>query len=81
MNKCFAKASSCFLVRTVENDDLFFEAESEVERDYMVFAMKIVIARFGAMVLNQDDAIHEEFFATSEPVPGSIPVVLARVSI
>lgn len=77
----FAKPSSCLLIRTVDGDEFFFEAESKVERDHMVNAMKMVIARFGAMVLRQDDAIHEEFFATSEPVPGSIPSVLTRVSI
>ncbi|KAL3942965.1 MAG: hypothetical protein SGBAC_002916, partial [Bacillariaceae sp.] len=77
----FAKPSSCFLVRTVDDGVFFFEAASEMERDHMVYSMKMVIARFGALVLSQDDAIHEEFFATSEPVPGSIPAVLTRMEI
>ncbi|CAJ1966921.1 unnamed protein product [Cylindrotheca closterium] len=76
----FAKPSSCFLVRTVDGDGFLFEAESEMERDQMIYSMKMVIARFGAMVLNQDEAIHEEFFATSEPVPGAIPAALARIN-
>mmetsp|Transcript_26235 Transcript_26235/g.63925 ORF Transcript_26235/g.63925 Transcript_26235/m.63925 type:complete len:515 (+) Transcript_26235:70-1614(+) len=75
----FAKPSSCFLVRTVDENDFFFEAESEMERDQIVSSMKMAIARFGAMVLNQDDTIHEEFFATSDPVPGAIPAVLTRI--
>eukprot|EP00980_Cylindrotheca_fusiformis_P017854 scaffold5653_cov147-Cylindrotheca_fusiformis.AAC.16 len=75
----FAKPLNCFMVKSIEDEELFFETESPTERDRLVYSMKMVIARFGAMVLEQDNNVYQEFFATCEPVPGRVPDVLTRL--
>ena len=66
----FAKPSNCFMIKTYHGEELIFETINSAERDRLVFSMKMVIARFGAKVIGQDDGVYEEFFATSDPVPG-----------
>lgn len=82
MDRCyhpFAKPLNCFMVRSVDDEEFFFETESPTERDRLVYSMKMVIARFGAMVLEQDDTVYAEFFATCDPVPGKVPDLLMRL--
>jgi hypothetical protein len=79
MDRCrhpFAKPSNCFMIRTIDDEEFFFETESSEQRDRIVYSMKMVIARFGAMVLEEAEMVYEEFFATSDPVPGHVPGVL-----
>jgi hypothetical protein len=82
MDRCrhpFAKPLNCFMVRSIDDEEFFFETESPTERDRLVYSMKMVIARFGAMVLEQDNTVYAEFFATCDPVPGKVPDVLTRL--
>ena len=67
----FAKPLHCFMLKTYRGEELIFEAESQAERDRLVFSMKMVIARFGAKVIGQDDTVYEEFFATDR-IPGGV---------
>lgn len=71
----FAKPCNTFLVRNIEGTDFCFEAQSEQDRDLIVYSLKLVIARFGAMVLASNQRVYEEFFV-SDRVPGGPPNVM-----
>eukprot|EP00529_Nitzschia_sp_RCC80_P010801 CAMPEP_0113440146 /NCGR_PEP_ID=MMETSP0014_2-20120614/407_1 /TAXON_ID=2857 /ORGANISM="Nitzschia sp." /LENGTH=624 /DNA_ID=CAMNT_0000330931 /DNA_START=363 /DNA_END=2234 /DNA_ORIENTATION=- /assembly_acc=CAM_ASM_000159 len=66
----FAKPSHCFVIKSIHDEELYFEARSQAERDRLVYSLKIVIARFGAKVLVGDPAVYYEFFSMSDGVPG-----------
>ena len=76
----FAKPCNSLLVRTIEGREFCFEAKSEEERDLIVFSLKLVIARFGAMVLATNHRVYEEFFVHDACVPGEPPHVLDLLS-
>lgn len=69
----FAKPSHCFLIKSIHNEELCFEAKSGEERDRLVYALKLVIARFGAKVLVGDPGIYTEFFSVVDGAPGEAP--------
>jgi len=61
----FAKAECCF--KLVPNDtsaEVIFEAATKDDRDRIVFAMKIVIARLASKIIVGDKDVFDEFFST-----------------
>lgn len=72
----FAKAQHCFVLKTIDGEDLMFECKSVAERKRLLYSLKMVIARFGAKVLMGDDSLYKEFFATMEVgIPGKAPKI------
>jgi hypothetical protein len=69
----FAKPSNSFMIKTIDNEEFCFEAKSPVERDRLVYSLKLVIARFGAKVVMGDPNVYREFFASADGVPGEAP--------
>eukprot|EP00934_Nitzschia_sp_Nitz4_P006600 Nitzschia sp. Nitz4//scaffold1_size375055//260684//262228//NITZ4_000302-RA/size375055-processed-gene-0.451-mRNA-1//-1//CDS//3329541123//6590//frame0 len=63
----FAKAGRCFLLQNIEGEAFCFEAKSLEERNRIVYSIKLVIARFGAMMLAGDENVYDEFFTTEVP--------------
>lgn len=76
----FAKPNKCLLIRNIDGDEFCFEAKSTEERDIIAFSLKLVIARFGAMVIATNHKVYDEFFVTDHCVPGKPPRVLERSS-
>jgi hypothetical protein len=76
----FAKQSHCFLIKSIHNDEFCFEAPNSMERDRLVYALKLVIARFGAKILVGDPQVYWEFFSMADAtVLGEAPDVLGVV--
>ena len=76
----FAKQSHCFIIKSIHNDEFCFEAPNSMERDRLVYALKLVIARFGAKILVGDPQVYWEFFTMAEAtIPGEAPDVLGGV--
>lgn len=71
-NQPFARACHCFLVKSIDNEELCFEAQSVEERDRLVYSLKLVIARFGAKVLVGDPGVYWEFFSMIEAAPDGL---------
>lgn len=69
----FAKSQNCFVIRNIKKQDFCFEAKSWEDRDRIVYSLKLAVARFGAMVLGNDDDIYDEFFVSESCVPGRPP--------
>jgi hypothetical protein len=69
----FAKPSHCFVIKSIHDEEMYFEAQSPKERDRLVYSLKLVIARFGAKVLVGDPAVYYEFFSMTDGVPGEAP--------
>mmetsp|Transcript_3837 Transcript_3837/g.6788 ORF Transcript_3837/g.6788 Transcript_3837/m.6788 type:complete len:492 (-) Transcript_3837:378-1853(-) len=73
-NLPFAKPSHCFLVKSIHHEEFCFEAPNSMERDRLVYSLKLVIARFGTKVLVGDPQVYYEFFSNMEAgVPGEAP--------
>jgi hypothetical protein len=76
-NQPYAKQSHCFIIKSIHNDEFCFEAPNSMERDRLVYALKLVIARFGAKILVGDPYVYWEFFSMAEAtIPGEAPDVL-----
>lgn len=73
INLPFAKASHCFLIKSIHDEEFFFEAKSRRERDRVVSSLKLLISRFGAKVLTGDPEVYYEFFWMNEGAPGQTP--------
>jgi hypothetical protein len=70
----FAKPMHCFVIKTLLDEDLFFEAKSVLERNRLVYSLKMIVARFGAKVIVADESLFDEFFANQGGgVPGEAP--------
>ena len=69
----FAKASHCFIVKSIYHEEFCFEAKSRSERNRIVDSLKLLIARFGAQVLTGDSQVYYEFFWTGDGAPGEAP--------
>mmetsp|Transcript_5157 Transcript_5157/g.15014 ORF Transcript_5157/g.15014 Transcript_5157/m.15014 type:complete len:631 (+) Transcript_5157:142-2034(+) len=69
----FAKPSHCFLIKSIDDEEFCFEAQSRQERDRVVSSLKLLIARFGAQVLTGDPEAYNEFFWMTNSVPGEAP--------
>ena len=69
----FAKQNCCFLVGDL-NDAEIFEACSTMERDRIVQGLKLTVARLGAMIFVENEAVYDMFFSPfSAQVPGKAP--------
>lgn len=62
----FAKAMHCFVIKTIDNDELFLEAKSFAERNRLVYSLKLLVARFGAKIIVADESLFGEFFISSD---------------
>ena len=70
----FAKPMHCFIIKTLLDQDLFFEAKSVLDRNRLVYSFKMIVARFGAKVIVADESLFDEFFANKGGgVPGEAP--------
>jgi hypothetical protein len=76
-----AKPRHCFIIKTLDDEEFCFEAKSFAERNRLVYSLKMVIARFGAQLIMADYRVYNEFFATTESVPGEAPRFLRKKSI
>jgi hypothetical protein len=65
----FAKTANTFLIKTIHDETLLFEASSTSERDRLVHSFKLMVARLGSMLVVQDDTVLEEFFVGVAPSP------------
>eukprot|EP00751_Fragilariopsis_kerguelensis_P023476 CAMPEP_0170877358 /NCGR_PEP_ID=MMETSP0734-20130129/30286_1 /TAXON_ID=186038 /ORGANISM="Fragilariopsis kerguelensis, Strain L26-C5" /LENGTH=581 /DNA_ID=CAMNT_0011259663 /DNA_START=99 /DNA_END=1845 /DNA_ORIENTATION=+ len=72
-NQSFAKPSHCLFIKSIHDEEFCFEAKSMRERDRLVSSLKLLIARFGAMVLTGDPQVYYEFFWMNEAAPGMAP--------
>jgi len=72
-NQSFAKPSHSFFIKSIHDEEFCFEAKSMRERDRLVSSLKLLIARFGAMVLTGDPQVYYEFFWMNEAAPGKAP--------
>ena len=72
-NESFAKASHCFIMKSIYHEEFCFEAKSRSVRNRIVDSLKLLIARFGAQVLTGDDQVYYEFFWTGDAAPGEAP--------
>lgn len=62
----FAKKSCSFLIRTCEDEEFLFEAQSEKEREDIVYLWKLVVARLASQaVVGDGDKMVGEFFVPS----------------
>ena len=62
----FAKKSCSFLIRTCDDDEFMFEAQTEKERDELVYHWKLVVARLASQaVVGDGDKMVGEFFVPS----------------
>ncbi len=62
----FAKKSCSFLIRTCDDDEFLFEAQTEKERDELVYLWKLVVARLASQaVVGDGDKMVGEFFVPS----------------
>ena len=68
-----AKTGNSFLVKTIDNEELCFEAKSSSERDRLVYSLKVAVSRFGALVVTGNFNVYNEFFAIEGGVPGEAP--------
>lgn len=76
----FAKFSHCFVIKTIHKEEFCFEAPNEMERDRLVYSLKLVIARFGAKVLVGDPQVYCEFFSMVDAgVSGNAPDIYGEV--
>jgi hypothetical protein len=70
----FAKPMHCFIIKTIQDEDLCFEAKSVLDRNRLVYSFKMIVARFGAKVIVADESLFDEFFAIQDGgVPGEAP--------
>lgn len=70
----FAKPMHCFIIKTFQDEDLFFEAKSVLDRNRLVYSFKMIVARFGAKVIVADESLFDEFFVNQGgDVPGEAP--------
>eukprot|EP00525_Craspedostauros_australis_P009004 CAMPEP_0198116978 /NCGR_PEP_ID=MMETSP1442-20131203/15925_1 /TAXON_ID= /ORGANISM="Craspedostauros australis, Strain CCMP3328" /LENGTH=163 /DNA_ID=CAMNT_0043774923 /DNA_START=39 /DNA_END=530 /DNA_ORIENTATION=- len=67
----FARADRSFLIQTQE-EEFLFETRSRAERDRIVDAMKLLIARLASLLMLRDLRAVEEFFGCGN-VPGEAP--------
>lgn len=65
----FALQSKCFALE-FHDEEFVFQARTTKERDDLVFAFKLLIARLASLLLTRDFRAIEEFF---EPVDSSVP--------
>mmetsp|Transcript_23477 Transcript_23477/g.66439 ORF Transcript_23477/g.66439 Transcript_23477/m.66439 type:complete len:165 (+) Transcript_23477:3-497(+) len=68
---CFARADRSFMVQT-QDEAYLFEARTQDERDRIVDAMKLLIARLASLLMLRDLRAVEEFFSCGG-VPGEAP--------
>lgn len=62
----FAKKSCSFLIRTCEDEEYLFEAQSEKEREEIIYLWKLVVARLASQaVVGDGDKMVGEFFVPS----------------
>ena len=62
----FAKKSCSFLVKTCDDDEFLFEAQSENQRNELVYLWKLVVARLASQaVVGDGDKMVGEFFVPS----------------
>ena len=69
----FAKPKHCFVIKTIDEEDFFFEAKSVMERNRIVYSLKLVVARYGAKILASDESLFRDFFTCKETAPGEPP--------
>ena len=70
----FAKPNHCFIIKTIDDEELFLEARSNLERNRYVHCLKLLVARFGAKVIVADPSLFKEFFVSVDIGPGNAPV-------
>lgn len=76
--KChpFADASKSFGIET-QTELFLFAAQSTQERDRIIYALKLVIARLASLLMLRDIRAAEEFFgAIVNNVPGEAPAII-----
>jgi len=70
----FAIASRSFIVET-QSEIFLMETRTTEERDRIVYALKLVIARLASLLMLRDIRAADEFFGTVAPmVPGEAPI-------
>jgi len=69
----FAQRRKSLLIQCMD-DKMLFQAATVADRDAMVHGMKMVVARLGSLIIVQDEALFEEFFAfDGSNGPGDLP--------
>lgn len=68
----FAEARKSFFVET-QADTVLFEALTEIERDRIVYGLKLSIARLASLLMLRDIRAADEFFGANSMVPGEAP--------
>ncbi len=63
-NHPFAKTNCTFKICTNTSEEHTFEAASEEERNRIVYAIKLVIARLASKIIVGDKDVFDEFFMT-----------------
>lgn len=74
----FARKSCSFSVETLEYSHIF-EASSEAERNHVVQAIKLIVARLGSKIILNDNTVFDEFFSNMFfSVPGKEPHLIQK---
>ena len=71
----FAKASCSFSIQAFDQE-MLFEASSEMERDVIVHNLKEIISSLGSQIIVGDGRVLDEFFNPIGSVPGHIPGII-----
>jgi len=72
----FVRRSCSFLIQACDLE-MVFEARNDVEKDYFVEGLKMVVARLGTQIIMGDGRVLEEFFSPmSSAVPGGFPSIV-----
>jgi len=69
----FARKQNSLSIETLEHSYIF-EASSESEKNQIVYAMKLIVARLGSKIIVNDSSVFDEFFSCQNAgVPGKEP--------
>lgn len=75
----FAKASHCFLIKTMD-ESLLFETKSKSDKERVVRLFKLLVARLGSQLIVGDQSFFDEYFVSSSDIgAGDAPYWLSNM--
>jgi hypothetical protein len=67
----------CSFVIEASNVKYLFQAKDEIERDRIIYGLKVTISRLGSKIIMGDPNVFDEFFTPKgNEVPGDMPSLL-----
>mmetsp|Transcript_13657 Transcript_13657/g.19534 ORF Transcript_13657/g.19534 Transcript_13657/m.19534 type:complete len:534 (+) Transcript_13657:353-1954(+) len=65
---------SCSIVLQSFDRRIIFQASSELERDWIIYGLKLTISRLGSKIITGDEEVFSEYFTPFQAsVPGDVP--------